>query len=106
VDEVAAAQFVRREADDLGDAVEMALEREDALRRSESAEGAVRRHIGGDGAAANAHVGAVVRTGGVNRAARENDRRKSFVGAAVNGEVDFDREELAIAREGGLVVGA
>ena len=83
--------------DDFGDAVEMAFEREDALRSAESAEGAVRRHVGGDSAAANSHVGAVIGTCGVNGAAGENDRRKSFVGAAVDGEVDFHGEEFAVA---------
>ena len=77
----------------------MAFERENALRRAESAKGAVRRRVGGDGAAANAHVRAIVGTGGVDRAAREDDRRERLVGAAVDREVDVHGEEFAVARD-------
>ena len=69
VNEIAAAQFFGRDADGFRDAVHVAFERENALRRAESAEGAVRRHVGGDGAAAHANVGAEVRAGGVDRPA-------------------------------------
>jgi len=71
-DEISAAQFFWGEADDLRDAVKMALESEDALRGAEAAEGAVGRRVGGDGAAADANVGALVRAGGVDGAAGEN----------------------------------
>src|SRR5580700_1988465 len=84
----------------------MAFEREDALRSAESAEGAVRWHVGGDGAAANADVGAVIGACGVDGATGEDDRRKSFVGAAVDGEVDLHGEESAVAGDGGFVMGA
>ncbi len=88
VNEVAAAQFVWRDADDLRRAIEMALESEDTLRGSESAEGAVRWHVGGDGAAAYPHVGAMVRASGVDCAARKDHLGKRCVSAAVDGEVD------------------
>ena len=53
-EEVAAAQFFGREADDAGDLVHVALEREEGLRRAEAAEGAVRRDVGGHGLGADA----------------------------------------------------
>ena len=56
LDEVAAAQLVGREADRRRDAVHVPLEREDALRRAEAAEGAVRRNVGRHRAAADADV--------------------------------------------------
>ncbi len=98
VDEIPAAQFVWRESDGFGDAVEMALQRKNALRSAEAAKRAVRRSVCGDGAAANAHVRAIVGTGGVDGAARKHDRRKSRVGAAVDREIDVHGEKFAVAR--------
>src|ERR1700721_2392010 len=72
VNEIAAAQLFRREADDGGHPIEMAFEREDALRRAETAKGPVRRSIGGHHTALNQNVWASVRPGGVNRAARQH----------------------------------
>src|SRR5229473_556262 len=56
MNEVAAAQLVGSEADGFGDAVQVALKSEDALRRAESAKSTVRRRVGGDNPAANAHI--------------------------------------------------
>ncbi len=68
-----------------------------------SAERAMRRRIGGDGFGANADAGPIVRAAGVNGAARENDGRKSFVGAAVDGEVNFSGENFAVFAHGSTV---
>ena len=92
LDEVAAAELVGREADGGGDLVHVALEREDALRRAEAAERAVRRRVRRDRAAADADVRAEVRPGGVDRAARQHDGRQRAVGAAVDREVDVHRD--------------
>ena len=54
----------------LGDAVHVPLHGEEALRRAKTAEGAVRRRIRGHGLCANAHTRPVIRSAGVNRAAR------------------------------------
>ena len=87
-DEVAAAEFLRREPHGRRHPVHVALEREQTLGRAEAAERAVRRHVGGDRAAADADVRARVRPPGVNRPAREHDRRQRAVRAAVDREVD------------------
>ena len=55
-EEVAAAEFFGREADDLGDLVHVALEGEDGLRRAEAAEGSVGRDVGGHGFGADGEV--------------------------------------------------
>ena len=100
-DEIAAAQLVRRQTDGGRDAIHVALEREQALRRAEAAKRAVRRRVGRDGAAAEPHVRAEVRPGGVNRAARQHDRRQRAVGAAVDHEVDLHAEQPAVGRHRG-----
>ena len=106
LEEIAAANFVGREADDLGDAVHVALEREERLRRAKAAEGAVGRRVGGDGFCADADAGPVVGAAGVNGAAGEDDGRQSFVGAAVEREIDFASEKFAVFADGGADAGA
>ena len=69
-----------------------------ALRRAEAAERAVRRRVRRHRAAADAHVRAEVRTGGVDGAARQHDRRQRAVGAAVDDELDVHRQQPAVAR--------
>ena len=59
LNEIAPAQFVGGDADGGGDAIEVALEGEDALWRAEAAKRAVRRRVGGHGAAVNAHVAGI-----------------------------------------------
>ena len=76
----------------------MPLEREQALRRAEAAKRAVRRRVGRHRAAAQPHVRAEVRPGGVNGAARQHDRRQRAVRAAVDHEVDVHREQPSVAR--------
>src|SRR5205823_2706828 len=102
-DEVAAAQLFGREADRPCDFVQVSFEGEDALRSAEAAEGSVRRRVRGDGARAYADVRAVVRPGGVDCAAREDDCRQSSVCAAVNDEVYVHADESSVARDGGAV---
>ena len=104
-DEVAAAELLGRQADGGGDLVHVPLEREDALRRAEAAERAVRRDVGGDGAAAHAHVRARVRPRGVDGAARQHDRRQRAVRAAVDREVDVHRDEPPVGRDRGAMPG-
>ena len=53
---------------------------------------------------ADADVATEIRSGGVNRSAREHDRRKCQIGAAVKDEFDVHRAKLAIARDCGAVV--
>ncbi len=105
-EEVAAAQLFRGEADDLGDLVHVAFEREDALRSAEAAEGSVGRDVGGDGFGADGEVGPVIRAGRVDGAAGEDDGRERHVGAAVDGEVDLAGEEFAVFADGGAMAGA
>ena len=84
----------------------MAFEREERLRRAESAERAVRRGIGGDGFGANADTRPVVRAARVNGAARENDGGEGFVGAAIDGEIDLSTENSAVFADSGAEPGA
>ena len=87
----------------LGDAVDLHLGRELGLRRAESAERAVGRRVRGHRAAADADVRAAVRAAGVERAARQHDRRQRAVGAAVHDDLDVLRHEPAVARDAGPV---
>jgi len=73
-DEVAAPEVVGRKPGPFRHHVHVPLEREQALRRAEPPEGAVRRRGCGHRAAADADVGAVVGAGRVERAARQYDR--------------------------------
>ena len=93
-------------ANDLGDAVHVTFERKERLRRAKSAKRAVRRSIGGNGFGANADAGPIVSAAGVNGAAGKNDGRESFVGAAVDGEVDFSAENSAVFADSGAMAGA
>ncbi len=93
---VAAAQFFRRQADSLRDLIEVAFHREDALRSAEAAKGSVWRMIGGNGFAANSDGWPVVRPGGVNCSARQHYRRKRRINSAVNREINFRRQQLAV----------
>ena len=95
-EEVAAAEFFRREAEGAGDLVHVALEREEGLRRAEAAEGAVGRDVGGHGLGADAEVRPLVGAGGVDGGAGEDDRGERGVGSAVEGDVDGAGEELAV----------
>src|SRR6202035_1832688 len=102
-EEVAAAEFLGSEADDFRDFVHVAFEREDALRRAESAEGSVGGNVGRHGFGADGDVGPVVGTGGVDGAAGEDYRGEGGVGSAVDGAVDLSGEEFAVLRYGGAV---
>src|SRR5216684_1839860 len=106
MNEIAAAQLVGSEADGFSDAVQVAFQSEDALRRAESAKSTVRRRVGSDNPATNAHIRAMIRTRGVNGAARENHRGKRFVSTSVEREVDVHGEEAAVATDSGAMTRA
>src|ERR1700758_2009772 len=86
LDEIPSPEFIRRESHGFRDAIEMPLERKNALWRPESAERTVRRRIRCDGAAADPHVRTAVRPSSVNRPARKHDRRQSFIRSAIQRE--------------------
>jgi pyrrolidone-carboxylate peptidase len=69
VNEVATSKLFRRQTNCMRDFVHVPLEREDALRRAEAPERAVRRNIRRHRAAVNANVRANVWTSGMNRSA-------------------------------------
>ncbi len=81
------------------DFVQVAFEREDALRRAEAAKGSVRRHVRRNGATLDANVRAKVWPGGVNRSARQHDRRERGVSSAVNDEIYLHAEQFSFARD-------
>src|SRR5271163_3799468 len=96
--EIAAAEFLRAESDDLGDLVHVPFQGEEALRSAEAAKSAVRRDIGRDRPGVHAKIRPPVWTASVNRGAGEHDRRKCNVRSAVNDEVDFAAEQDAVFR--------
>ena len=95
-DEVTPAELVGGQTRGRRDAVHLQFEREDRLRRSEAAKRAVRRGRGRDRLRADADVGTVVRTGGVNRPARQDDGRQRAIRAAVDDELDVHGQQPAV----------
>jgi len=95
-DEVAPAEFFGSQAHRSRDTVHVPLQSKNALRRAEPAEGAVRRMIGGHGAAAHADVGTKVRTRRVDRARESTTGDSVLLGSAVNGEVDLHAQEFSV----------
>ena len=69
VNKVATPKLFRRQPNCARDFVHVALEREDALRRAETSERAMRRNVSGDSATVYTHVRTRVWTGGVDGAA-------------------------------------
>ena len=55
---------------------------------------------------ANANAGPIVSAAGMNGAARKDDRRESFVSAAIEGEIDFTGENFASFTDGGAMARA
>src|ERR1700741_2061647 len=104
MNEVATAKLFRRQTHSLSNYVHVSLEREDALRRSKSSERTVRRNVGRNCLAVNPHVGTNVWTSGMNRSAREHDRRKRAVSAAIDDEVDLHREKFSVFSHGSFVM--
>ena len=96
--DVPAADLQRREAQPVGDPVEVRLGRELDLRRPEAAEGAVGRRVRARRAGADADVRAAVRAAGVDGAPAQDDRRERAVRAAVHDDLDVLGEEPAVAR--------
>jgi hypothetical protein len=105
-EEVAAAEFFGREADDAGDLVHVAFEREEGLGCAEAAKGPVGRDVGGHRLGADSEVRPVVGAGRVDAGAGEDDGRERDVGAAVDDDLDLAGEEFAVARDGGAVARA
>ncbi len=86
-----------------GDLLHVQLGGKQRLRRAETPKRAVGRRVGGHGPRAHAHVAARVRSGGVQRAAREHDGRQRHVGTAVHDDVDVLRHQRAVAPHAGSV---
>ena len=106
MNEVAAAKFFRRQANFSGNSVHVPFQSEDALRRTKPAKGSVRRDVGRHRLAPDANVRAKVWTSRVNRAAREHYRRKRAVGAPIDHEIDFHRQEFSVFRNCGFMTRA
>lgn len=100
-EEIAAPNFDGGEANDLRDAVHVALQGEEGLRRAKAAECAVGRRVGSNRSCADAGAGPEVGATGMNRTAGENDGRQSFVGAAVEREINFACDKFAVLADGG-----
>src|SRR2546421_4247325 len=99
MNEVAAAKFFGGQANCSCDFIQMTLQRKNTLWSPKSSESAVRWHVRRDGRAYDTNVRAEVRTGGVNRAPRQHHRRERAVGAAVDHETYFHRQELSVFRD-------
>src|SRR5262249_18184603 len=93
--EIAPAKLFGGNAHSACDFIHMAFEREDALRRAETAKCAVRRMICRHSAAANAYVRAIVWPGSMNRSPRQHDRRERGIGAAIDREINLHSEQLS-----------
>src|SRR5580704_4278572 len=100
LNEIPPPKFVRRESHGFRDAIEMPLERENALRRPESSERTVRRSVCSDHSTADSHVRAPVRPSSVNRPARKYHRRQSLIRAAVQRKVNVDCHQFSVTRYG------
>src|SRR6266446_389315 len=87
--EIPAADFNRRNSYDLGDAVHVPLHGKEALRRTESAKGSMRRRIRRQRFRSNAHTRPIIRTASVNGTARQDHRGQRCVSSAIDGELDF-----------------
>ena len=101
--DVAAPDVERRDAELLGDPVEVGLGRELGLRRPEAAERAVGRRVRARRPGPDADVRAAVRAAGVEGAARQDDRRERAVRAAVHDDLDVLGDERAVAGHAGPV---
>ena len=66
MDEIAPAKLFGRESYCTRDLVHVTFEREDTLRRAETAKRTMRRHVRRYSTAVNAHVRTKIRTGGMN----------------------------------------
>src|SRR5215207_6380938 len=65
VNEVATTKRFRGQTNHASDFIHLPFQREDALRRAETSEGAVRRNVSGDSATVNPHVRTNVWPGGM-----------------------------------------
>src|SRR2546430_10551687 len=101
--EIPPADFDRRNSYDLGDEVHVPFHGKETLRRTESAKGSVWRRICCHCLRSNAHRRPVIRTAGVNGAARQNHRRQRRVGSAIDGELDLASENFSIFAHGGAM---
>src|SRR5262245_50969585 len=93
VNEVTTTKLFGRQADRVCDFIQMTLEREDALRRTKTAERTVWRNISGNRSTLDAHVWTNIWAGCVNCAARKDDGRKRTVCATVDYKLDLHRQE-------------
>src|SRR6266850_5750895 len=100
---ISPANFDRRNPYDLSDAIHVPLHGKETLRRTESAKSSMRWRIRRQRLCSNAHTRPVIRTAGVNGAARQYHRRQSGVGSAVDGEFDFASENFSIFANCGAV---
>src|SRR6185369_6691992 len=96
VNKIAPAKLFRRESNSVSNFVNLAFEREDALRRTEPSERTVRRNVSRHSAAVNSDVRTDVWASGMNRPTRKHNRRERAIRAPVDNKFDLHREELAV----------
>ena len=106
MNEIPPTKLFWRESNSLRDFVHVSLEREDALRSTETSECAMRRNVRSNGLTVNPDVGADVWTSGVNRSSRKDDVRERAISTTVDHEINFHREQLAVFTYRGLVTSA
>ena len=92
-----------REAQPLGNAVDLGLGRELGLRCAEAAKRAVRRGVGGHRPAADPNIGALVRAAGMDRAPAQDDGGEGHVRPAVHHDLDVLGHERPFAGDAGTV---
>ena len=106
LEEIAAADFYRRESHGLRDAVHVPLHREQTLRRSKAPKRPVRRSVCRHRLPANADVRPIIRTTRVNCAPRQDYGRQRRICAAINREVDFPTQNFSVLADRGAVTRA
>src|SRR2546426_504886 len=75
LNEIAQTKLFRRQTNGARHSIQVSFERKDALRRAKAAKRAVRRRVGGYGAAADAHIRAEIRPWRVDGAADRKSTR-------------------------------
>src|SRR6202521_3656654 len=96
LEEILAADLDRRETYNLRDAVHVPLHREQTLWRSKAPKRPVWRSVRRHGLPANADVRPVIGTTGVDDATGENYGRQCRVCAAIDREINFPSQNLAL----------
>ena len=91
LNKIAPTKFFGSQSNRLRNFIHVTFQPKNALRRAESAKGAMRRHVCRHCTALDANVRTEIGPGGVNRAARKHHRRQRAIRAAIDHKFDLHR---------------